>query len=79
MKLLSEAFMAKHKKLTIIEIFLILAIIAVFVVWLLPRFLKMLDINSSTAGTAKPRIEAVSGSENPYKNRLRDLVYPKNA
>jgi Tfp pilus assembly protein FimT len=45
--------MGKHKKLTTIEILLILAIIAVLVVWLFPRFLKILDSNSSTIGTVK--------------------------
>ena len=48
--------MGKRKKLTAIEIFLILAIIAVLVVWLFPRFLKILDSNSSAIGTVKPYI-----------------------
>jgi len=48
--------MGKHKKLTTIEIFLILAIIAVLVVWLFPRFLKILDSHSPAIGTVKPYI-----------------------
>ena len=54
--------MGKRKKLTAIEIFLILAIIAVLVVWLLPRFLKILDSNSPEIGTVKPYIEDTSGT-----------------
>ena len=53
--------MGKHKKLTTVEIFLLLAIIAVLVVWLFPRFLKMLDSNSSAIGTVKPYIGDTSG------------------
>ncbi len=48
--------MGKRKKLTAIEIFLILAIIAVLVVWLFPRFLKVLDSNSPAIGPVKPPI-----------------------
>ena len=54
--------MGKHKKLTAIEIFLILAIIAVLVVWLFPRFLKILDSHSPAIGTVKPFI----GTVKPY-------------
>jgi len=54
--------MGKHKRLTFIEILLVLAIIAVLVVWLFPRFLKMLDSNSSTIGTVKPYIGDTSGT-----------------
>lgn len=53
--------MGKHKKLTAIEIFLILAIIAVLVVWLFPRFLKILDSHSPAIGTVKPYIGDTSG------------------
>ena len=48
--------MGKRKRLTYIEILLILAIIAILVVWLFPRFLKMLDSNSAEVGTLRPRI-----------------------
>jgi hypothetical protein len=54
--------MGKHKRLTFIEILLILAIIAVLVVWLFPRFLKLLDSNSSIIGTVKPYIGDASGT-----------------
>ena len=54
--------MGKRKKLTTIEIFLILAIIAVLVVWLFPRFLKILDSNSPAIGTVKPHIGDTSGT-----------------
>jgi len=54
--------MGKRKKLTAIEIFLILAIIAVLVVWLFPRFLKILDSNFSAIGTVKPYIGDISDS-----------------
>ncbi len=54
--------MGKHKKLTPIEIFLILAIIAVLVVWLFPRLLKTLDSYSFAIGTEKPGIEETSRS-----------------
>ena len=46
--------MEKRKRLTYIEILLILAIIAILVVWLFPRFLKMLDSNSAEVGTLRP-------------------------
>ncbi len=48
--------MGKRKRLTYIEILLILAIIAILVVWLFPRFLKMLDSNSTATGALKPYI-----------------------
>ena len=49
--------MGNHKRLSAIEILLILAIIAVLAVWLFPRFLKILDSNSPTVGIVKPYIE----------------------
>lgn len=54
--------MGKHKRLTAIEILLILAIIAVLAVWLFPRFLKILDSNSPTVGIVKPYIEDAAGT-----------------
>jgi competence protein ComGC len=63
--------MGKHKRLTPIEILLILAIIAVLVVWLFPRFLKILDSNSSAIGTVKPYIEDASGTGSLNRNSLR--------
>jgi hypothetical protein len=63
--------MGKHKKLTSIEILLILAIIAVLVVWLIPRFLKILDSNSSTIGKVKPYIGDASGTRG--LNKFLDL------
>jgi len=45
--------MGKRKRLTYIEILLILAIFAILVVWLFPRFLKMLDSNSAEVGTLR--------------------------
>ena len=46
--------MSKYNKLTSVEILLILAIIAVLAVWLLPRFLKLIDSDSGTVGFVKP-------------------------
>ena len=63
--------MGKYKKLTSIEILLILAIIAVLVVWLFPRFLKMLDSNPSTIGNVKPYIGDASGTGD--LNKFLDL------
>jgi hypothetical protein len=54
--------MGKHKKLTFIEILLILAIIAVLVVWLFPRLLKTLDFNSSAIGIVIPYMGDDSGT-----------------
>jgi len=54
--------MGKHKKLTFIEILLILAIIAILVVWLFPRLLKTLDFNSSAIGIVIPYIGDDSGT-----------------
>ena len=54
--------MGKRKKLTAIEIFLILAIIAVLVVWLFPRFLKILDSISPAIGIVKPYIGDTAGT-----------------
>jgi len=53
---INDELMGKHKRLTTIEILLILAIIAVLVVWLFPRFLKILDSHAATVGTVKPHI-----------------------
>ncbi len=61
--------MGKHKRLTPIELFLILAIIAVLAVWLFPRFLKILDSNSTTIGTVKPYIGDASGTGSSDKNK----------
>ena len=69
--------MGKHKRLTFIEILLILAIIAVLVVWLFPRFLKILDSNSSTIGTVKSYIGDASGTgglTSPNFYKLSDLI-----
>jgi hypothetical protein len=63
--------MGKHKKLTAIEIFLILAIIAVLVVWLFPRFLKILDYHATAIGTVAPYIGDTSGTEG--LNKAPDL------
>jgi hypothetical protein len=54
--------MGKYRKLTSIEILLILAIIAILVVWLFPRLLKTLDFNSSAIGIVTPYIGDASGS-----------------
>ena len=48
--------MAKRKRLTYIEILLILAIIAILVVWLFPRFLKMLNSKPAEIGMIRPSI-----------------------
>ncbi len=54
--------MARHKKLTSVEIILILAIIAVLVIWLFPRVLKILDTTvSSTLGAVVSYIRTNSG------------------
>ena len=45
--------MGKRKRLTYIEILLLLAIIAILVIWLFPRFLKMLDSNPAEVGTLR--------------------------
>ena len=68
--------MGKHKRLTPIEIFLILAIVAVLAVWLFPRFLKMLDANSATIGTAKPYIRDASVTLSSNSRTFVDLSYP---
>jgi len=68
--------MGKHKRLTPIELFLILAIIAVLVVWLFPRFLKILDSNSATIGTVKPYIIDASATRSLNKSTFFDLGYP---
>ena len=53
--------MGKHRRLTSIEILLILAILAILVVWLFPRFLKTLDSHSFAIGTAQPQIGDTTG------------------
>jgi len=68
--------MGKHKRLTSIEILLLLAIIAVLVVWLFPRFLKMLDSNSPTIGSVKPYIGDAFPTGSSSKNKFFDLGYP---
>jgi hypothetical protein len=71
--------MGKHKRLTLIEILLILAIIAVLVLWLFPRFLRMLDSNSPAVGIVKPYIGDASEtgglrSRSSYEPKLSDLL-----
>ena len=65
--------MGKHKRLTSIEILLILAIIAVLAVWLFPRLLKTLDFNSSTIGTVKPYIGDAFGTGGLNKLLRKDI------
>ena len=59
--------MGNHKRLTIIEIILILAIVAILVVWLFPRFLKALESASAATGTLKPPAIFVSEFVGLYK------------
>jgi hypothetical protein len=71
--------MGKHKRLTLIEILLILAIIAVLVVWLFPRFWRILDSNFPTVGIVKPYIGDASGtggltSRNSYNDLLDRII-----
>ena len=54
--------MGKYKRLTVIEILLIIAIIAVLVVWLFPRLLKSLDYHSSAIGMVIPHIGDAAGT-----------------
>jgi hypothetical protein len=70
--------MGKRKKLTAIEIFLILAIIAVLVVWLFPRFLKVLDSNSPAIGPVKPPIGDTSDTGG-LKNSLTSKILARPA
>jgi hypothetical protein len=78
--------MGKRKRLTYIEILLILAIIAVLVVWLFPRLLKTLDFNSSRIGIVIPYIGDASGigglnklgSYCREKNFIMGNYFPKN-
>jgi len=65
--------MGKYKRLTSIEIFLILAIIAVLVVWLFPRLLKTLDFNSSAIGAVKPYIGDALGTGGLNKLLTKDI------
>ena len=68
--------MGKYKKLTSVEILLILAIIAVLAVWLFPRFLKIIKSNSDTIGMVAPYMEEASGAGIPTNNKLHDLISP---
>jgi hypothetical protein len=68
--------MGKYKKLTSVEILLILAIIAVLAVWLFPRFLKLIKSNSDAVGMVKPYMEEALVAGNPTQNKLRDLISP---
>ena len=63
--------MGKHKRLTLIEILLILAIIAVLVVWLFPRLLKTLDFNSSAIGIEIPYFGDASGARGLKKIQIQ--------
>ena len=67
--------MGKYKRLTSIEILLILAIIAVLVVWLFPRLLKTLDSHSSAIGTAKPYIGGALGTGDLNKLLTKDISW----
>ncbi len=66
--------MGNHKRLTLIEIILILAIAAILVVWLFPRFLKLLD--SDTATTGRVNSPSVVASEFVAPNKSADLFFP---
>jgi uncharacterized membrane protein YqhA len=68
--------MGKYKKLTSIEILLILAIIAVLAVWLFPRFLKLINSNSLAVGMVKPYMEQASGAGITARSKLHDLICP---
>ena len=68
--------MGKYKKLTSVEILLILAIIAVLAVWLFPRFLKLIKSNSETIGMAESYMEEASGAGIPTKSKLHGLISP---
>ena len=69
--------MSKYNKLTSVEILLILAIIAVLAVWLLPRFLKLMNSDSRTIGFVRPfRVEASEITiPAPILTKFRDLYY----
>jgi hypothetical protein len=67
--------MGKYKKLTPIEIFLILAIIAVLAIWLFPRFLNLLKSHSTTIGISRPYLEQASGTTPLPPNKLLDFTY----
>ena len=67
--------MGKHKKMSYIEIVLILAILAIFVVWLFPRFLKILDSVTSTIGNVKSYVAVNTGSVDIHITT--GLAYPK--
>ena len=73
--------MSKYNKLTSVEILLILAIIAVLAVWLLPRFLKLINSDSGTVGFVKPSM--VEASETaipaPILFKFRNLYYYSTA
>ena len=66
--------MGKYKKLTSVEILLILAIIAVLAVWLFPRFIKLIKSNSDTTGMVKPYMEEASGAGIPTQKKLHNLI-----
>jgi hypothetical protein len=67
--------MGKYKKLTPIEIFLILAIIAVLAIWLFPRFLNLLKSHSTTIGIFRPYVEQASGIISQLPNKLLSFTY----
>lgn len=66
--------MGNHKRLTFIEIILILAIAAILVVWLFPRLLKTLDSDTATIGTVKSR--TVVASEYVAPNKSTEHIFP---
>ena len=65
--------MGNHKRLTIIEIILILAIVAILVVWLFPRFLKTLESDSAATGTLKS--PAIFASELVGPNKPAEHIF----
>jgi hypothetical protein len=73
--------MGKYNKLTSIEILLILAIIAVLVVWLLPRFLKLMNSDSRTIGFVRPFMVEASdiAISSPSVSKFHDLYDYSNA
>ena len=65
--------MGNHKRLTIIEIVLILAIVAILVVWLFPRFLKTLESDSATTGMLK--LPAIFASDFVRPNKPAEHIF----
>ena len=63
--------MGKRKRFTYIEILLILAIIAVLVVWLFPRLLKTLESDSATTGMITPYPGDALGGGGLHKPQIR--------